>query len=50
MKRLTKLADLNRMANTLRKDVIEMLTEAGSGHSAGPLDLADSATVLDFNV
>ena len=38
------------MANTLRKDVIEMLTEAGSGHSAGPLDLADIATALYFNV
>lgn len=38
------------MANTLRKDVIDMLLSAGSGHSAGPLDLADIATALYFNV
>jgi len=50
MKKLTTLEDLNRMANTLRKDVITMLTEAGSGHSAGPLDLAEVATALYFNV
>lgn len=50
MKRLTKLEDLNRMANTLRKDIISMLVEAGSGHTAGPLGLADIATALYFNV
>ena len=38
------------MANTLRKDVITMLLAAGSGHSAGPLDLADIAAALYFNV
>ena len=38
------------MANTLRKDVIEMLLAAGSGHTAGPLDLADIAAALYFNV
>jgi transketolase len=50
MKKLTKMADLERMANTLRQDVIRMLIEAGSGHSAGPLDLADIAAALYFNV
>lgn len=50
MKRLTNLVELNRMANTLRQDIIKMLIEAGSGHSAGPLDLADIATALYFNV
>lgn len=50
MKKLTKLEDLNRMANTLRKDIISMLVEAGSGHTAGPLGLADIATALYFNV
>jgi transketolase len=50
MKRLTTLKDLHRMANTLRKDVIQMLLAAGSGHSAGPLDLADIATALYFNI
>lgn len=50
MRKLTKLEDLNRMANTLRKDIISMLMEAGSGHSAGPLGLAEVATALYFNV
>src|SRR3990167_5564040 len=50
MKKLTSLEDLNRMANTLRKDIISMLVEAGSGHTAGPLGLADIATALYFNV
>lgn len=38
------------MANTIRKDIISMLVEAGSGHSAGPLGLADIASALYFNV
>lgn len=38
------------MANTVRQDVIGMLLAAGSGHSAGPLDLADIAVALYFNV
>jgi transketolase len=50
MKKLSELEDLNRMANTVRKDIIEMLVEAGSGHTAGPLGLADVATALYFNV
>ena len=50
MKRLIELEDLKRMANTLRKDIINMLVEAKSGHTAGPLGLADIATALYFNV
>jgi transketolase len=50
MKKLTDIVALERMANTLRQDVIKMLMAAGSGHSAGPLDLADVATALYFNV
>jgi transketolase len=50
MKKLTSLEDLHRMANTLRKDIITMLIEAGSGHSAGPLGLADVAAALYFNI
>lgn len=50
MKRLTSEKDLQRMANTIRQDVIAMLLAAGSGHSAGPLDLADIAAALYFNV
>jgi len=44
------VGELQRMANAIRKDIISMLVEAGSGHSAGPLDLADIATALYFNV
>ncbi len=50
MKKLEEISELQRMANTLRQDVITMLIAAGSGHSAGPLDLADIATALYFNV
>ena len=50
MQKLTDPKDLMRMANTLRKDVISMLIEAKSGHSGGPLGLADIATALYFNV
>lgn len=50
MKRLTDEKDLARMANTIRQDIIEMLLEAGSGHSAGPLGLADIAVALYFNI
>ena len=38
------------MATTVRQDIISMLVKAGSGHSAGPLDLADIAVALYFNV
>lgn len=38
------------MAATVRVDIIKMLTEAGSGHVAGPLGAADIATSLYFNV
>lgn len=41
---------LERKANLIRQSVIEMLTEAGSGHTAGPLDMADVFTLLYFSV
>lgn len=34
----------------IREDIIAMLTEAGSGHSAGPLGMADIFTALYFHV
>src|SRR5215472_16590789 len=37
-------AQLEQMANTIRQDIIKMLVEAGSGHSAGPLGMADVFT------
>ncbi len=44
------LTQLDAMANTIRQDVIKMLEEAGSGHSAGSLGMADVFTALYFNV
>lgn len=44
------LTQLEHKANQVRQDIIEMLVEAGSGHSAGPLGLADLVTALYFDV
>ena len=41
---------LEEKANSIREDIIKMLVHAGSGHSAGPLGLADIFTALYFNV
>ena len=42
------LQELQYKANDIRQDIIGMLVEAGSGHSAGPLDMADILTALYF--
>lgn len=42
------LQELQYKANDIRQDIIGMLVEAGSGHSAGPLDMADIFTALYF--
>lgn len=44
-----KIISLEELANKIRISVIEMLTEAKSGHTAGPLDMADIFTVLYFH-
>lgn len=44
------ISQLQQKANDVRKDIINMLVEAGSGHSAGPLDLADIVTALYFDI
>lgn len=41
---------LELMANDIRQSIIEMLVEAGSGHSAGPLGSADIFTALYFEI
>src|ERR1044071_846142 len=41
---------LELQAEQIREDIINMLVEAGSGHSAGPLGLADIFTALYFEV
>ncbi|MBA2279308.1 transketolase [Candidatus Saccharibacteria bacterium] len=42
--------ELELKANDIRQDIIRMLEEAGSGHSAGPLGLTDIFTALYFDV
>ncbi len=45
-----KLKFLEEMANVIRQDIIATLVEAKSGHSAGPLGMADIFTALYFHV
>lgn len=45
-----ELKDLERLAAKIREKTIETLLEAGSGHSAGPLGMADIVTALYFHV
>ncbi|OGY25228.1 MAG: transketolase [Candidatus Woykebacteria bacterium RBG_16_39_9b] len=46
----THIEILEKTANAIRQDIIKMLLEAGSGHSAGPLGMADVFTALYFSV
>ncbi len=41
---------LELKANHIRQSIIEMLVAAGSGHTAGPLGMADIFTLLYFHV
>ncbi len=45
-----KLKDLREKANKIRQLIIEMLVEAGSGHSGGPLGMADIFTAFYFHI
>lgn len=44
------IPQLEKKANEIRIDIIKMLEAAGSGHTAGPLDLTDIFTALYFNI
>lgn len=44
------ITQLQQKANDIREDIIRMLEAAGSGHSAGPLGLADIFSALYFNI
>lgn len=44
------IKELALTANGIREDIIAMLVEAGSGHSAGPLGLADIYAALYFSI
>lgn len=41
---------LETRANDIRQTIIQMLVAAGSGHTAGPLDMADIFAALYFNL
>jgi len=45
-----KVKDLEIKANEIRQSIIEMLMEAKSGHTAGPLGMADIFTLLYFHI
>ncbi len=40
-----EVRSLEKKANEIRQSTIEMLIEAGSGHTAGPLGMADIFTL-----
>lgn len=44
-----KILELETTANNIRMSIIEMLVEAKSGHSAGPLGMADVFTYMYFH-
>ena len=45
-----KIKELAIKANDIRMSIIEMLVEAGSGHTAGPLGMADIFTLFYFHI
>ncbi len=45
-----KIEELELKANDIRESIIDMLVEAGSGHTAGPLGMADIFTLFYFHV
>jgi len=45
-----KIIQLELQANSIRESIIQMLLEAKSGHTAGPLGMADIFTLLFFHV
>ncbi len=45
-----KIINLEEKANNIRESIISMLVEAGSGHTAGPLGMADIFTLFYFHI
>lgn len=45
-----EVESLEVKANDIRQSIIEMLVAAGSGHTAGPLGMADIFTLLYFHI
>ena len=48
--KLKSIAELEKIAFSIRKNILISLTEAGSGHTGGSLGLTDVLTVLYFNI
>src|SRR5438477_4202562 len=46
----SKIQELEIKARDIRESIIEMLVEAGSGHTAGPLGMADIFTLFYFHI
>lgn len=44
-----RIIELREIANNIRISIIDMLLEAGSGHTAGPLGMTDVFTTLYFH-
>jgi len=49
-KKINNIKKLQIIANDIRQDIIKMLLEAKSGHSAGPLGMTDVFTAFYFNI
>src|SRR5204863_7838653 len=45
-----EIKSLETKANDIRESIIAMLLEAGSGHTAGPLGMADVFTLFYFHI
>jgi len=45
-----KIKELEQKALDIRRSIIEMLSEAGSGHTAGPLGMADIFALFYFHI
>ncbi len=45
---MPSVMQMEKIANRIRQDIIKMLVAAGSGHSAGPLGMADVFTAVYF--
>lgn len=45
-----QLQNLQLKANDIRMSIIDMLEDAGSGHTAGPLDMTDIFTAFYFHI
>ena len=49
-KKISFIHALKDISKDIRKDIIRMIANAGSGHTGGSLGLADIFTVLYFNI